>query len=331
MSAWIAASRSTMRRSLTSASASPRSRATVATSSRTWRCRSGRTAPRPSSEPARSAAWDASAHGARSPSGEVRARSSSREAERAASATSRVSASTRAERSRATQVPPPTPSATTANRAAARPTARMRRLRSSTACASARAWASSAALSRSCIPARCAVRRAATTAAFLGRSFGAAARQDFASSTSSASASQASSRARHSARSAPIRLAVQLVADEPVYGGRPVRISARIAPRPKTSARSSSVSSWPRACSGAMYAGVPRTEPARDSSASEPVLAVRTTPESSRTRRTRSSSATPAWSSTLASPQSITWTSPKLPTMMFDGLRSRWITPQLWA
>ena len=35
--------------------------------------------------------------------------------------------------------------------------------------------------------------------------------------------------------------------------------------------------------------------------------------------------------STLASPQSITWTSPNAPTMMFEGLRSRWITPRAWA
>ena len=44
-----------------------------------------------------------------------------------------------------------------------------------------------------------------------------------------------------------------------------------------------------------------------------------------------SSSATPPWSSTLARPQSMTCTSPKLPTMMFDGFRSRWITPRAWA
>ena len=31
------------------------------------------------------------------------------------------------------------------------------------------------------------------------------------------------------------------------------------------------------------------------------------------------------------SPQSTTCTSPKAPTMMFDGLRSRWITPRAWA
>ena len=33
-----------------------------------------------------------------------------------------------------------------------------------------------------------------------------------------------------------------------------------------------------------------------------------------------------AWPSTWARPQSITYTSPKRPTMMFAGFRSRWIT-----
>jgi hypothetical protein len=43
------------------------------------------------------------------------------------------------------------------------------------------------------------------------------------------------------------------------------------------------------------------------------------------------SSATPPLGRTLASPQSMTWTSPKLPTMMFDGFKSRWITPRACA
>ena len=41
--------------------------------------------------------------------------------------------------------------------------------------------------------------------------------------------------------------------------------------------------------------------------------------------------ATPPRGSTLATPQSITWTSPKLPTITFDGFKSRWITPRVWA
>ena len=43
------------------------------------------------------------------------------------------------------------------------------------------------------------------------------------------------------------------------------------------------------------------------------------------------SSTTPPRGNTLASPQSITWTSPKLPTITFDGLMSRWITPRACA
>ena len=35
--------------------------------------------------------------------------------------------------------------------------------------------------------------------------------------------------------------------------------------------------------------------------------------------------------STLASPQSMTWTSPKAPTITLEGFRSRWITSRAWA
>src|SRR5262249_18268785 len=42
-------------------------------------------------------------------------------------------------------------------------------------------------------------------------------------------------------------------------------------------------------------------------------------------------SATSPSHSTVARPQSMTWTSPKAPTMTLDGLRSRWITPLAWA
>ena len=43
------------------------------------------------------------------------------------------------------------------------------------------------------------------------------------------------------------------------------------------------------------------------------------------------SSAAPPRGKTFARPQSITCTSPNEPTMMFDGFRSRWITPRAWA
>ena len=80
-----------------------------------------------------------------------------------------------------------------------------------------------------------------------------------------------------------------------------------------------------------MYDGVPSTEPGRDSIAADPLRKVQTADASPLARIAFSSSATPPWSSTLAKPQSMTCTSPKLPTMMFDGFRSRWITPRAWA
>ena len=44
-----------------------------------------------------------------------------------------------------------------------------------------------------------------------------------------------------------------------------------------------------------------------------------------------SSSATRPSGSTLARPQSITCTSPKLPTITLAGFKSRWITRRAWA
>ena len=49
--------------------------------------------------------------------------------------------------------------------------------------------------------------------------------------------------------------------DLPLNGGFPLRIVHRMPPRANTSARASVAS--PRACSGAMYAGVPITDPGR--------------------------------------------------------------------
>ena len=80
-----------------------------------------------------------------------------------------------------------------------------------------------------------------------------------------------------------------------------------------------------------MYDGVPSTEPTRDSSPSDSQRNVRTEEAPSLARSALSSSATPPWSSTLARPQSMTCTSPNAPTMTFDGFRSRWMTPRLWA
>ena len=113
--------------------------------------------------------------------------------------------------------------------------------------------------------------------------------------------------------------------------GRPVRISQRTAPRPNTSARSSSLSISPPACSGDMYAGVPSTLPAcvYEPGSDDRSVSISELPS----RRSGSSGVGRGAVSdrTLASPQSMTWTSPNCPTMTFAGFRSRWITPLLWA
>ena len=72
------------------------------------------------------------------------------------------------------------------------------------------------------------------------------------------------------------RAALRWISPElrPVNAGSPVRSSQKIDPSAKTSARSSTRSISPSACSGAMYDGVPMTEPACERSVSEPLLAV---------------------------------------------------------
>ena len=79
------------------------------------------------------------------------------------------------------------------------------------------------------------------------------------------------------------------------------------------SLRSSMLLVSPEACSGDMYEGVPTSEPAWVSNA------------------TAGPASEPCTTSTaprlFAMPQSITSTSPKGPSMMFCGFRSRWMTP----
>ena len=72
------------------------------------------------------------------------------------------------------------------------------------------------------------------------------------------------------------------------------------------------------------------TLPASERSGSETLRAVAMIVSSSELPAEASSTA-PPWARTLASPQSITWTSPNAPSMTFDGFRSRWITPRAWA
>ena len=80
-----------------------------------------------------------------------------------------------------------------------------------------------------------------------------------------------------------------------------------------------------------MYDGVPSTLPACDSLPlpAEPLRTVVIDGFLDRLRRGLVGDA-PA-GKTLARPQSITCTSPKEPTITFDGFRSRWITPRAWA
>ena len=76
---------------------------------------------------------------------------------------------------------------------------------------------------------------------------------------------------------------------------------------------------------------MPITEPASDAEPSEPGRLRTVSMMLIRDCLARSSSATPPCCRTFATPQSTTSTSPKAPTMMLAGLRSRWITPREWA
>ena len=105
-----------------------------------------------------------------------------------------------------------------------------------------------------------------------------------------------------------------------------------MAPRAKTSARASIRSTSPFACSGGMYAGVPMTLPARVSESGVRSDSMRERGSwgvALSSRGTRGLH--PPLGRTFASPQSMTCTSPNAPTMTFAGLRSRWMTPLLWA
>jgi hypothetical protein len=70
---------------------------------------------------------------------------------------------------------------------------------------------------------------------------------------------------------------------------------------------------------------VPITLPAleRSESLSEPLRAVAITVSRVLVLPAEASSTAPPCGKTLARPQSITWTSPNEPTMMFDGFKSR--------
>ena len=90
------------------------------------------------------------------------------------------------------------------------------------------------------------------------------------------------------------------------------------------SARSSMAAVSPRACSGAMYAGVPRMAP----------TIVRSLGDTGLCDTRPSSPSKGPWAasrSLRARPQSMSITSPKRPTITLAGFKSRWMTPWAWA
>lgn len=97
-----------------------------------------------------------------------------------------------------------------------------------------------------------------------------------------------------------------------------------MAPRPNTSLRGSILPNAPTACSGGMNAGVPIACPAW---VKTPSRRLRTRVSAVVAHGSDSAPSRSRLASTLASPQSMTWTSPNAPTITFDGFRSRWITP----
>lgn len=104
---------------------------------------------------------------------------------------------------------------------------------------------------------------------------------------------------------------IRSVVSSPSNARRPVSISYRTTPNAQMSARRSTTR--PRACSGAMYAAVPRIIPscvARPVMVGEFMMSVEE-----------------AGSDALAKPKSSTFTVPSARTLMFWGLMSRWMMP----
>ena len=107
---------------------------------------------------------------------------------------------------------------------------------------------------------------------------------------------------------------------------RPASISQSRTPKAQMSVRRSI--GFPAACSGDMYAAVPRMTPS-----CVPCAAVRVGEFISVGERARSAAeAEPGVASiALASPKSRTLAFPSLEALMFWGLRSRWTIPLSWA
>ena len=225
-------------------------------------------------------------------------------------------------RCRSCQVQPTTTVSTRTTIAPARPTASRRRFFSSAALACASTRASSACLSLSCTPRRCPVIAAATAPASRGRSCGSGARHRRASATSSGSVPLAPAvpgrrRDRRRPPAAPARrrcaherrLAREDLAED---GAEPEDVGPLVDP----------VQLAPRLL-GRHVAGRAHHRAGPRAPTSEPDRAVRTVTGSSGSASARADHRRPPRGNTLARPQSITCTSPKLPTITLDGFRSR--------
>jgi hypothetical protein len=107
------------------------------------------------------------------------------------------------------------------------------------------------------------------------------------------------------------------VTSSPPNARRPTNISNSTQPNDHTSVRSST--GLPLACSGDMYAAVPRTMPCMVPAGDVSVGEFIGSAVGSLTR--------PVASIALASPKSRTFTVPSGRTLMFAGFRSRWMIP----
>ena len=114
-----------------------------------------------------------------------------------------------------------------------------------------------------------------------------------------------------SPRRTPARISVT---DSPGNARLPVSISYSTTPNAQISLRLSTAA--PRACSGLMYAAVPRMMPARVGDSVVAGDAARSFAEGS---------------SAFARPKSNTFTTPASVTIMLAGFKSRWMIPFSWA
>jgi hypothetical protein len=153
------------------------------------------------------------------------------------------------------------------------------------------------------------------SAASCSRYFGSRCRQRLISRRSSSGVSRGSCTQWTSCRSTAASVSVVV---SPRNGRSPTSISKITTPSAQMSARASTAS--PRACSGAMYAAVPRTTP-------ESVFG----PEGKSALHSPGSRCSPILSRALARPKSSTLTAPSAVILTLAGFRSRWTIPRSCA